>query len=265
MPIHKKKPLGCVCQAAFFNSFSVDFVALTEGAYDAPYLSHIRFDTIMLSFCNRETFFMKQIFISFVVAILLLSGCVTSTHKPKNSARSIFSNSNTANIHFNNTGVFDQDLKEAMSARVKTITVTVVGDISVNQMPERLEKWLSAVRYKGNTVEFVPEPKPKSPVFSIIAEIREFVNWLNEASWYEFAENYQALVFFEPREPKDGKIKRIEFRRKWAAGVGCISEASCTFKGHHWFYYFGVLAKLIHPTLAESQFVYFANSLYFIF
>ncbi|EDN66805.1 secreted protein [Beggiatoa sp. PS] len=156
---------------------------------------------------------MKQILISFVVAMLLLSGCVTSTPIPT-SQRSIQSFRNTANIHFNNTGVFDTDLKEAMSTRVKTIIVTVVGDISMNKMPERLEKWLSAVRYKGGKVEFIPEPKPKSPIFSLIAEIREFVNWLNEASWYEFAENYEALVFYEPREPKDGKIKRLEFRRK---------------------------------------------------
>jgi hypothetical protein len=116
-------------------------------------------------------------------------------------------------VTFTDTGTFDSDLTDSMSANIGTITITPLAAISINQVPERLGKWLGAVTENQGQVEMDPKPaenaKSLSLIFSLIPMAYDF--WKNQIYTYGVAKNYNATIFYEPTT---GMIKKIEFRQK---------------------------------------------------
>ena len=123
-----------------------------------------------------------------------------------------------ADLRFIDSKIFEKELQEAMKEETVVIEVGVTGkDATINDMPDRLEKWLYVINERDDgTVKFQPDTAfmtPKSPVplglvFSVgSAGWRMYRNWAH----YAPASDYNALVFYHPT---DAYLTRVVFVRK---------------------------------------------------
>ena len=102
-------------------------------------------------------------------------------------------------------------LVETILSQMSRVTVTPVVPISMNQMPERLSKWLGAVADKQGKMELDPKPNTKSLslILSLLPIGYDFL--MAQSSPYELAKNYDVTVAYQP---ETGAVKNVVFRKK---------------------------------------------------
>jgi len=91
--------------------------------------------------------------------LLLISAC--STPSPTGTG----SNEPKQKLSFIDINNFDRELTASLNAPLDSVDVVFYEKVSPNKMPERLQKWISAVERSGGNVkvETPPnEPKPRS-------------------------------------------------------------------------------------------------------
>lgn len=138
-----------------------------------------------------------------LIIIVFFTGCVAiNPQKPSPVLES---------VTFTDTDIFDRDIANSMSENVAAITVTPVMPISMNQIPERLSKWLGAVADKQGKVELDPKPNTKSLslILALLPVIYDFL--MAQSSPYELARNYNVTVAYQP---ETGTVKNVVFRKK---------------------------------------------------
>lgn len=141
--------------------------------------------------------------LSYCLIILGVIGCSTSG-PPKTP-------SELENVVFIDTNVFDKDMVDSMSTKTDTINVTPVGQLSINQMPERLSKWLGAISDKKGRVEIEPKATGTKSFAFLLSLLPFAYDYLKSETSYGLAGDYNATIFYEP---DTGVIKKIEFVRK---------------------------------------------------
>ena len=94
---------------------------------------------------------------------------------------------------------FDIRLSSALAAQPPLVTVKVIAPFNVNNIPERIDKWLHSVRKYGGNVELKPDPDyPASRDFGLIFDlIRNSYNLAKETLLYRNAENYNVDVLYK--------------------------------------------------------------------
>jgi hypothetical protein len=73
-------------------------------------------------------------------------------------------------IRFIDLSKFDSDLERALKGSNQSITVMFYEKTSPNNMPNRLQKWVTAVEKSGGKIDVEPppdEPRPRSPAMLI--------------------------------------------------------------------------------------------------
>lgn len=73
-------------------------------------------------------------------------------------------------IRFIDLSKFDTDLERALKGSNESITVMFYEKTSPNNMPNRLQKWVTAVEKSGGKIDVEPppdEPRPRSPAILI--------------------------------------------------------------------------------------------------
>ena len=118
-------------------------------------------------------------------------------------------------IQFLDSETFDTELSSALEERGPEVEVTMVGPVTLNEVPERLDVWLYHVKDNyGGELELIAEdgefaargPGAMGLGLAIVAYGR-----LREHLLYRPARNYDALVYYTPA---DGRITRVIFRHK---------------------------------------------------
>lgn len=97
---------------------------------------------------------LKSIFLSL---LLLASAC--STPSP-NGSGSIEPKQKLSFIDINN---FDRELTASLNAPLDAVDVVFYEKVSPNKMPERLQKWISAVERSGGNVKVETPPNEPTP------------------------------------------------------------------------------------------------------
>ncbi len=141
---------------------------------------------------------MKQLFFYSLIALFLWSCATQKTF------------SELGHIVFTDTDVFDNNLSESMSVNSDTITVTMLAPVSINQMPNRLNKWLSAVNSRGGQVEFYPKIESKSPIW-LLGFLPMAYRFLRNELLYGSASDYNAKIFYKP---ESGTVEKVVFVKK---------------------------------------------------
>jgi len=144
--------------------------------------------------------------------ILVLIGCNSTSSKSKIELE---------NIRFIDTEIFDKDLIQSMKANSETITVSIIGNISINNIPERLGKWLSIVTDKQGNVDFNKIKSTNTalnerttgvePVSLVIGVLPTAYKFLKKEASYGLAGNYNVTVFYIL---DNGFITKIIFTKK---------------------------------------------------
>jgi hypothetical protein len=146
------------------------------------------------------------------VILLVLIGCNSTPIK---------SQIELANVRFIDTEIFDKDLIQSMKANTETITISIIGNISINNIPERLGKWLSIVMNKQGNVYFNKiKPNRKiaqyerttgvEAVSLMIGVLPTAYKFLKKEASYGLAGNYNVTIFYMQ---DNGFIKKIIFTK----------------------------------------------------
>ncbi|MDP3425937.1 MAG: hypothetical protein Q8S17_00980 [Humidesulfovibrio sp.] len=138
------------------------------------------------------------------LAVLLLSACA-----PRNPAAGT---APLKEVQFMDTTGFDYKLSASLEAKQPSVDVTFPAVITLNNIPARIDKWLSVVEKFGGKVEIQAEPEPGrgliTEIFSIFVKAFEAAE---EKLIYAPAKGYNVLVSYKAQ---NGIITRMTFTRK---------------------------------------------------
>jgi len=113
-------------------------------------------------------------------------------------------------VTFIDVDIFDQELSASMSAETEEITVSMLAPVSINQIPQRLSKWLNVVSKRGGHVEITPKSMNKSPTW--LLNLLPFVIPPLKEEWlYGAAMDYNAKIFYQPQT---GQVEKVVFTKK---------------------------------------------------
>ncbi|MCK9283461.1 MAG: hypothetical protein M0P39_04170 [Rhodocyclaceae bacterium] len=122
-----------------------------------------------------------------------------------------------ANLRFFDSKLFDGKLSEELDGNSNTVVVNVPGRISLNSIPPRIDKWITAVGEQG-AVEIKLLEQPAGRTRSLFGLIPDMVvsairNW-REERMIEPARRYNAVVYYRLDASGEPLIEKIVFNRK---------------------------------------------------
>jgi len=123
----------------------------------------------------------------FCCFILFISSCSSSPDLSNPSEPS-------RELSFVDIGKFDKDLSASLTYKYDAVDVYFYEKVSPNQIPERLQKWISSVEQSGGRVSVEPpkgEVTPKDP-FSIIGLIASMIGGAKNFAEFKANKNYSA-------------------------------------------------------------------------
>ena len=108
---------------------------------------------------------------------------------------------------------FDIKLSSTLAAKPPAVTVKLIAPFTVNNIPERIDKWLDSVRQHGGKVELKADPDyPASRDFGLILGLlNKAYDLAKERLIYSHAKNYNVDVLYKPGS---GEVTRFVFTLK---------------------------------------------------
>lgn len=141
--------------------------------------------------------------IFFSILLLIMAGCATPSTL-------------SDDVTFIDTDAFDKNLSNQMSSRQDTIEVASTSTFKINEIPERLSKWLDkVVDYKG-TLDVDPKPEKQAQsvewIISVLPTVYTIVyDYVGDKKLYSPAQYYNATVVYDP---KTNLVKKVVFTKK---------------------------------------------------
>ena len=124
-----------------------------------------------------------------------------------------------ARLSFLDISKFDRDLSGSLQDRNASVEVAFYDRVSPNNVPDRLQKWISVVEVNGGKVLVEPPPNElvsRSPlaalslIGTLITSIKGFAQF-NSEKIYESAKGRDAVISLERNSNGDVVIKAIKF------------------------------------------------------
>lgn len=147
-------------------------------------------------------------------AIAATQMAATSINKPAAATKPT---QQKVELAFINSRTFDSDLSDAMRANTPEIVVTAASPFTLNNIPERLDKWLGLVKEKGGTVtaQALPPKDQQLAARGLLGVIIDVVVALVQASaehaLTDPAKNYDARLYYDG---VTGGVERVNFMRR---------------------------------------------------
>lgn len=117
-------------------------------------------------------------------------------------------------VQFLDSGSFDRKLSSALAADQPQVSVLFPAAITLNNIPERLDKWLGKVEKFGGTVEIQAEPEPGRGLISeIFGLFIKAYDAIEETVIYSPAKNYNVMICYKAQT---GLVTRVNFDHKTA-------------------------------------------------
>lgn len=118
-------------------------------------------------------------------------------------------------VEFFDSGSFDRSLSSALRKDAAAVTIKFPAPITVNSIPERLDKWFSMVEKHEGTVKVEADPDIETSrglfteIISLVVGAYEIIKG---KIIYEPVKDYNAIIYYDPRG--GGKVTRVIFTRK---------------------------------------------------
>lgn len=143
---------------------------------------------------------------------LAIADEVSSTDVNKDSIQSIPTTS--VPIDFFDAEVFDLKLGMALLSGQPTVEVKIIAPFTVNQIPKRLDVWVSAIHSTGGSVLTKPDPefvKDRGFISEIFDLVVQAYKEIKDLAVYAAAANYNLTLFYNP---KLGTVTKMVFTHK---------------------------------------------------
>ncbi len=114
-------------------------------------------------------------------------------------------------LNFFDSRIFDEELSSAMLGAPPEITVNVPAGFNLNKIPERVDRWLYAIKESGGKVKAEPDkPRTRGLVSALIDVVVAIFVKLDEMRLYAPSENYNATLLYG----EDGTVRTLVFERR---------------------------------------------------
>jgi hypothetical protein len=113
---------------------------------------------------------------------------------------------------FLDSRIFDENLSGTMYGESQKITIDVPAGFTLNEIPERFDRWLYAVKESGGKVVAKPEnpPKTRGIVSAVIDVVVAIAGKLDEMRLYQPSQQYDATLLYK----EDGTVSKVVFQRR---------------------------------------------------
>lgn len=150
------------------------------------------------------------------VLILSLGGCADMSPLTDLS-QSVGLGGSSDSIVFIDASVFDQSLSNQLGTKAQKVEVVNAKPFPLNQIPDRLGKWLSAVVNGKGRLSVEPKPQFKALsidwVIGLLPTVRDMVQ---DQFTYSPAKNYNVTLY---HNQSSGLVERVVFERKETAST----------------------------------------------
>jgi hypothetical protein len=153
-----------------------------------------------------------------VVFSLALASCASNV--PLSS--DVESTPNGAKLSFLDISKFDRDLSGSLQDKNASVEVAFYDRVSPNNVPDRLQKWISVIEADGGKILVEPPPNElitRSPlaalslVGTLITSIKAFAKF-NSERIYETAKGRDAVISLERNSKGEVVINAIKFVKR---------------------------------------------------
>jgi len=148
----------------------------------------------------------------FFLGVLLLAGFASNGY---GANADIPQEQSMAELDLFDSIAFDYKLSRSLAAKPPLVTVKSIAPFTVNEIPERIDKWLYSVSNYGGKVDLKPDPNyPPSRDFGsgIIFELFDKIfDLTKELLMYRYAKNYNVDILYKPGS---GEVTRFVFTLK---------------------------------------------------
>jgi len=147
---------------------------------------------------------------SFFLALqLALTAIGCSSLQPEPSQQL---NPNPNEATFFDSGLFDADLSSKLYSYPEKFVIKPAGGVTVNKMPERLDKWLSMIKQENGTVQLKEYSPGSTKDIGLLVEMAvQLFDLAKEAATYRPARKYDAIVEYDK---STGDVRQITFYKK---------------------------------------------------
>ena len=140
-----------------------------------------------------------------LIALLVAFGLGCASGAPQEETSS-------GEITFLDSGLFDRSLSKTMRNKTNPIVVSMAAPATLNDVPERLDKWLYQIGEKtGGSVQVEPDPaltQDRGIAMMGLSLAMQAYEFAKEKVTYHPARYYNATIFIDPA---DGRITRVMF------------------------------------------------------
>ncbi len=176
-------------------------------------------------FTKKKTGFTRiDLVLSLLMAFLFFYGCIKQQATQDMTASQSLSQPNVDKpntepvvapviVEFFDAGAFDRKLSSTLKQEPSEMTIDFIADVSINDIPERMDKWLSAVEKGGGVIDVQVDPAHLTRgIFSeVISLVIGAYDFIKKKMTYEPAQNYNAIVYYAQGT---GKITKVIFSHK---------------------------------------------------
>jgi hypothetical protein len=156
---------------------------------------------------------------AFLLALIfLLSGCAATG--PEADAPPP-----AQSLQFVDIPKFDRDLSASLGSAHETVDVGFYERVSPNNMPQRLQKWLSAVEKSGGKIDVMPPPNdlvPKNPLalIGLLGSLMSSLKALEQFSadrLLDATKGRDAVIALDRNAASEIIVAKVIFRKRSAA------------------------------------------------
>ncbi|MEN8215464.1 MAG: caspase family protein [Pseudomonadota bacterium] len=117
-------------------------------------------------------------------------------------------------LEYLDSDYFEKQLSTAMSQKPPKIEVTVLSPFSTNDIPDRLDAWLTMIGETGGQVKAAPIDSRKNMVVSLLLTLHSVYQKLKKQFKYDSARHYNAQLLYRRNKSGDALIEKIIFRHR---------------------------------------------------
>jgi hypothetical protein len=127
-----------------------------------------------------------------------------------------------AQVSFIDISKFDRELASSVGSPLEAVDVVFYDRVGPNNMPERLQKWLSAVEKNGGVVRVVPPPNeiaPRDPLalISLVGSLFTVIKNLaviNSDKVFETVKGRDAAIALERNASGELVVAKLQFIKR---------------------------------------------------
>lgn len=139
-----------------------------------------------------------------------------ATASAPTSAPVAVANTDSMEIEFIDLSSFDKNLNQAMKDGTNTITVSSAQPYELNNIPERLEKWLAAVEDSGGEIKVEADEDPdgiksRGVALVVIGVVMKMFGVIRSDITYRPTKDYASATL--KYDPLTGTINEVRFER----------------------------------------------------